>query len=224
MNCITAKFLPIVFSISCLAFTAEAQTSVKEEVPKGWHMMDKQTNGFNGISVDKAYEFVKSKNLKSKTVIVAVIDCGTDPKHEDLKDVLWTNPGEIPENGIDDDKNGYIDDIHGWSFLGGKNGDINYEATELARMYYRMNKKYKNANASSLSREDATEYKLFNDKIKPEFIKAQEEMDEQAAQLTMLSDFMGKVKKQGGGKFTKSTVKSFHPADYPAQTILLYSS
>ncbi|HEX2627521.1 MAG TPA: peptidase S8, partial [Chitinophagaceae bacterium] len=76
-----------------------------QEVPKGWHMLDK-SSGFYGVSVDKAYNFLQGKKLKSNNVIVAVIDSGIDTTHEDLKAVLWTNPKEIPGNGIDDDKNG----------------------------------------------------------------------------------------------------------------------
>ena len=49
-------------------------------------------------------------------MVVAVIDSGADMEHEDLAANIWTNPGEIPENGIDDDNNGYIDDVHGWDF------------------------------------------------------------------------------------------------------------
>mgnify|MGYP000713421300 FL=1 len=69
------------------------------------------------MSVDKAYaEIIKTK--KGKKVIVAVVDSGIDIDHEDLNEVIWTNKGEIPNNGIDDDKNGYVDDVHGWNFLG----------------------------------------------------------------------------------------------------------
>ncbi|MFN8332390.1 MAG: S8 family serine peptidase [Saprospiraceae bacterium] len=57
---------------------------------------------------------------KSKTVVVAVIDSGVDAEHEDLKSVMWTNPGEVPGNGVDDDHNGYIDDVHGWNLLEAK--------------------------------------------------------------------------------------------------------
>ena len=52
----------------------------------------------------------------SGSVIVAVLDTGVDYNHADLKDNIWTNPGEIPDNGIDDDGNGYIDDYYGWDF------------------------------------------------------------------------------------------------------------
>ena len=73
----------------------------KTEVPKGWHLLDKKDSGYYGISIEKAYQFVKSKNLKSSPVIVAVIDSGVDTLHEDLKSILWRNPKEIPGNGID---------------------------------------------------------------------------------------------------------------------------
>src|SRR5258706_9906776 len=99
--------------------TVQAQ---KEDVPRGWHLLDQQTDGYYGIGLKKAYDFIEKEKLKSKPVIVAVIDSGIDTTHEDLKAVLWTNTGEIPGNGIDDDNNGYIDDIHGWNFVGGRDG------------------------------------------------------------------------------------------------------
>lgn len=89
-------------------------------MPNGWHLLDAEKDGFSGISLSKAYEHGWAKKLKSKKVLVAVIDSGIDTLHEDLKPIMWTNKKEIPGNGKDDDKNGYIDDIHGWNFLGGK--------------------------------------------------------------------------------------------------------
>src|SRR5882757_9056031 len=83
--------------LGCSPFMLFAQgTSVKTELPKGWHLLDKQTDGYYGISASKAYEFARLKKLKSKTVLVAVIDSGVDTLHEDLKSILWTNPKEIP--------------------------------------------------------------------------------------------------------------------------------
>ena len=118
---------------------------IKKELPKGWHLMDAQDSGYYGISLDKAYAFLKQSKLKSKTVVVAVIDSGIDTLHEDLKAVLWTNPGEIPGNGKDDDKNGYIDDVHGWNFLGGKDGrNVEKDSYEAARVYHKFKEQYQN--------------------------------------------------------------------------------
>jgi len=118
-------------------------TSARTELPKGWHLLDKDQDGFYGISVNKAYEFARQKKLKSKTVLVAVIDSGVDTLHEDLKGILWTNPKEIPGNGIDDDHNGYVDDIHGWNFIGGKDGsNVKDDSQEETRVYYRFKQKF----------------------------------------------------------------------------------
>lgn len=124
------------------SFSFAQGTSVKE-APDNWHQLDKAETGYNGISLDKAYQFVKGK--KSKTVLVAVIDGGVDTTHEDLKSVLWHNPKEIPNNRIDDDNNGYVDDIYGWNFLGGKDGrNVKEDSYEGARVYHTLKAKYGN--------------------------------------------------------------------------------
>jgi cell wall-associated protease len=138
-------------------------TSVKStELPKGWHMLDKAKDGFYGVSVQQAYDLVKGK--KSTPVLVAVIDSGVDTLHEDLKDILWTNPKEIPGNGIDDDKNGYIDDIHGWNFLGGKDGrNVKEDSYEGARVYHQLKPKYegKTIDVEKLTPEQRDEYTMW---------------------------------------------------------------
>ncbi|WP_339710772.1 S8 family peptidase [uncultured Kriegella sp.] len=84
---------------------------------KNWGHLDLVADTIPGMSVDKAYADIIG-NKKGQKVIVAVLDSGMDLKHEDLDGILWTNKGEKPSNGIDDDGNGYIDDIHGYNFLG----------------------------------------------------------------------------------------------------------
>jgi subtilisin family serine protease len=145
-------------------FTYAQGKSVKTELPKGWHLLDKEHDGFYGISLDKAYEFIRSKNLKSKPVLVAVIDSGVDTLQEDLKPILWTNPKEIPGNGIDDDQNGYIDDIHGWNFLGGKDGrNVKDDSPEEARVYYQYKEKFedKSFNPAALKGEELEAYNMW---------------------------------------------------------------
>jgi subtilisin family serine protease len=93
------------------------EAALSETQENAWSHLDLATDTIPGMSVDKAYSEIIKKR-KGKTVIVAVIDSGTDIDHEDLNDVLWTNKKEVPNNGKDDDNNGYIDDIHGWNFLG----------------------------------------------------------------------------------------------------------
>ena len=81
-----------------------------QQVPRTWYQMDFAKDSFYGISLNKAYDFLRNSQKKAQPVIVAVLDSGIDTTHEDLKTVLWRNPKEIPGNGIDDDHNGYIDD------------------------------------------------------------------------------------------------------------------
>ncbi|WP_066223000.1 S8 family peptidase [Formosa haliotis] len=94
-----------------------------------WGHLDLVSDTIPGMSVEKAYNEI-IMNKPGKTVIVAVIDSGIDIEHEDLNGVIWTNEKEIPNNGIDDDKNGYVDDIHGWNFL----GDTYQEQLEYVRL------------------------------------------------------------------------------------------
>ena len=68
----------------------------------------------NAIRANKAYkELYHAKSGAKSPVVLAVVDTGVDLQHEDLKDRLWTNPDEIPDNNLDDDNNGFVDDIHG---------------------------------------------------------------------------------------------------------------
>ena len=92
-------------------------SELSENELKGWGHLNPVKDTIPGMSVNLAYDQI-IKNKNGKTVIVAVIDSGIDIDHEDLQEVVWTNPNEIPNNGKDDDNNGYVDDIHGWNFLG----------------------------------------------------------------------------------------------------------
>jgi len=145
-----------------MSFGSMAQTAMPAppaDPPKNWHTLDLSTDGFFGISLNQAYIFVKGK--KSKTVVVATIDSGIDTAQKDLQGILWVNPKEIPGNGIDDDGDGYVDDVHGWDFLGGKNGKVDYtETTEEVREYAKLKGKYEGLTAASAGDEKGYNYWL----------------------------------------------------------------
>jgi subtilisin family serine protease len=146
------------------AVAQEATTEKEKKAPNGWHLLDAEKDGYNGISLDKAYQFIQSQKRSSKKVLVAVIDSGIDTLHEDLKPILWTNKKEIPGNGIDDDKNGYIDDIHGWNFLGGRDGkNVKEDSYEGARVYHKLKLIWegKEVDTSKLSPQDKFSYETY---------------------------------------------------------------
>lgn len=108
-------------------------TKLTEDQLKRWSHLDILTDTVPGMSVDKAYELLlKGKKLPSK-VVVGVIDSGIEIDHDDLKNHIWNNPKEIAGNNIDDDNNGYVDDIHGWNFL----GNSVHETVEMVRVIRR---------------------------------------------------------------------------------------
>jgi cell wall-associated protease len=136
----TFTFL-IYIIIMCPLFSI-AQKSIPLQKKQTWQLLDFERDSVYGASVNRAYlELLKGK--KGRPVIVAVIDEGVDISHPDLQGHIWTNKKEIPGNGIDDDHNGYVDDVHGWNFLGGKNGNNIYATnSEADREYFRLAPKF----------------------------------------------------------------------------------
>ena len=173
--------LLIYLLVSC--YCSFAQT----DIPRGWHLMDYQMDKFYGISLNKAYSFLKEKNKTPQPVIVAVLDSGVDTAHEDLKNVLWHNPKEIPGNGIDDDKNGYIDDVYGWNFLGGRDGKILRKASdERARVYHRWKDRFlgKSIDTSLLSAADKEIYSMWKRAASQLNFSTEEQMEVMMIEIT----------------------------------------
>lgn len=143
------------------AFSGFAQST--GTISEGWHLKDLKSDGYYGISLEKAYEFLKSKNRQSTPVIVGIVDSGIDTTHEDLQPVLWVNKEEIPGNGIDDDKDGYIDDVHGWSFLGSRDGkeNVTKDSYEAARVYWGLKDKYENKTEDQVPAADREAYRMW---------------------------------------------------------------
>ncbi len=155
------KLLPLK-SISTLIFTMILATAFAQ-APENWFNKDFSNDGVRGVSTEKTYQEL-AKGKSTTTVVVAVIDSGVDVEHEDLQGRIWVNAGETPGNGIDDDKNGYVDDIHGWNFLGGKDGrNVNAETLEVTRLYAHYSKIFKDVDASTLSKKEKKKYKIYKE-------------------------------------------------------------
>lgn len=145
-------------------------TKIEDAQLKSWSYTDLVSDTIPGMSVDRAYaELIP--NLKGTKVIVAVIDSGVDIEHEDLKNVIWTNTNEIPNNGIDDDKNGYIDDVHGWNFL----GDIVGENLEFVRIIKRYNTVFDGKSSADIEENEKDIFDLYEN-AKSEYNKEHKEI------------------------------------------------
>jgi subtilisin family serine protease len=131
-------------------------------------------------------------------VVVAVIDSGVDYEHEDLNSVMWINPGEIAGDGIDNDKNGYIDDIHGWNFIGNAKGEnVYHDNLEITRLYASYKKEFEKVDAASLKGKDSkrfTEYKEIEEKVLGE----RKSLGETWPTYKALKESVAKVTKQLG--------------------------
>jgi len=160
----SALFLLLVVNT---AFGQLADTS--QAVPYDWFLRDPEQDHVQGVSVERTYETLL-KGQPSRAVIVAVVDTGVDIDHEDLKRVIWTNPGEIADNGIDDDKNGYIDDVHGWNFIGWKDGNVKDDTGELTREYVRLKKEFGTLPEDSVPKKQKAEFAAYQ-KVKDKFEK-----------------------------------------------------
>jgi len=172
---------------------------------KSWGAADLLTDTIPGMSVERAYtEILNSR--KGQLVIVGVIDSGVDIEHEDLKNVIWTNVDEIPGNGKDDDNNGYIDDIHGWNFL----GDIIGENMEYVRYLKKLSPKFEGKSENSISATDRADFAIYQ-KAKSEYDK---EYKDAMGNKTRYEQILGQVKPAH-----QAMVKKFGREDYSSKDL-----
>ena len=125
------------------ALNKDFEKSFNIEQKNNWHNLDIKIDSIPGMSVERAYSELLNGKI-GKKVIVAVIDAGIDINHEDIKDLIWINDDEIAGNNIDDDKNGYVDDINGWNFLDNSYNET-LEMTRIIRDELKDNRRYEKA-------------------------------------------------------------------------------
>jgi subtilisin family serine protease len=120
-------------TVIALALATSFQLFAQKKAPDNWFNLDLKQDKVWGVSTERAYKELPIGKNKEK-IIVAVIDAGTDVSHEDLKNILWVNEKEVAGNGLDDDKNGYVDDVFGWNFIGGPTGNVAEDTYEYVRV------------------------------------------------------------------------------------------
>ncbi len=201
--------------IGVFAQQASVQDPLKDKDLMTWYHKDFASSKIYGVNTDNAYKYLESKGLKPKSVVVAVLDSGVEVDHPGLKNNMWKNPNEIPNNGKDDDGNGYIDDVHGWNFMGSAKGDIDVDNMEVTRVV----KKYK----SVFEGENSAENKANQAKMPEEFAmymqskeifnKKSMEARQQYQSIQMVNQFIPVMVKLLNGKpFTQETLETIKPA------------
>ncbi|MBB77773.1 MAG: peptidase S8 [Crocinitomicaceae bacterium] len=196
----------IIFKFSLVTFSFIISNLTYSQVDK------KVVNWYNacgaGMQTEKAYK--KLKKRESETVIVAIIDSGIDIEHEDLKGKIWVNKDEIPDNGIDDDKNGYVDDVHGWNFLGNKSGEnANDMRLEKTRILARLSEERKN---NDLSPNDEKLYNKVKEEVASDRAKYEGYISRIDMMMPMISSIPSKVAKAiGKENYTVKDLKKWKP-------------
>ena len=175
--------------------TAQGQSAVDPMNDKDlmtWYHKDFSETNVYGINTQNAYKYLESKGLKPKTVVVGVLDSGVEVDHPGLVKNMWKNPNEVPNNGKDDDGNGYIDDIHGWNFIGGKNGDISVDNMEVTRVVKKYRSIFEGDNTVQNKANQAKmpeEFAMYM-KSKEIFLKKSVEAKQQLKQIELIQQLI----------------------------------
>lgn len=196
--------------------TVTAQTAAPENDKdlKTWYHKDYATTKVYGVNTENAYKFLESKGLKPKTVVVGVLDSGVEVDHPGLVKNMWKNPNEIPNNGKDDDGNGYIDDVYGWNFIGGKNGDIDVDNMEVTRVVKKYQSVFEGDDSTKNKANQAKmpeEFAMYM-KAKDVFTKKSQEAKQSVQLYTMINNAIpDMVKLLDGKNLTKETLAGIKP-------------
>ncbi len=195
----------------------EAQTATPEidKSQKTWYHKDFATTKVYGVNTENAYKFFESKGLQPQNVVVGVLDSGVEVDHPGLIKNMWKNPNEVPNNGKDDDGNGYIDDVHGWNFLGGKNGDIDVDNMEVTRVVKKYQPIFEGDDSTKNKENQAKmpdEFAMYM-KSKEIFNKKSQEAKQSVKMYTMINNVIPDMVKLLNGKtLTKENLSTLKPS------------
>lgn len=184
---------------------------------KNWHLKDIEIDTLPGISLYRVYDSILREKQKDE-VVVALIDTDIDIEHKDLESKVWQNDGEIANNAKDDDKNGYVDDVNGWNFLGNKEGEkLKIVSFEFTRILKKNKSRYRNLDSLSIT--DPKSYNFYKVLI-AKHKKVSEEYQKEIKNYDLLHDMYFKAKKEintllGGKSYTLKTLDSIRKYNQP---------
>ncbi len=162
---------------------SDAPPPAPSRAPQDWYHLDRVPRSGPGLDTRAAYRNVLQGRPPQDTVQVAVIDSGLDIDHEDLAAKLWTNADEIPGNDVDDDGNGYVDDVHGWNFIGGPDGkNVDQDTYELTRIYVDLQEHFAGVDSARVGPDARDRYRRYQD-IKRTFQKKRREARKRLAKV-----------------------------------------
>jgi subtilisin family serine protease len=201
-----------------------------EEAPRDWFHLDRERRRIPGLATRTAYESILADRSPRDTVVVAIIDSGIDLDHEDLRASTWTNRDEIPNNGEDDDGNGYVDDRHGWNFIGGPDGEnVEQDTYELTRLYMKYRERFADVDSAAVADSNRDAYQRYRT-IRKRFREKREQAQKELKNVQQARDavqFAEKVIGSHLGTDTLSqsmvdTLSTDDPQIQKARDILLY--
>lgn len=161
--------------------TDRSPSTSLSEAPQDWFHLNREHQRLPGLATQKAYDTILNDRTPRDTVVVAIIDSGIDVDHEDLSASAWTNTDEVPDNGKDDDGNGYVDDVQGWNFIGGPDGEnVDADTYELTRLYVDLRERFADVDSADVAPDERDEYQRYQDlkkKFEQKRQQAKKELD-----------------------------------------------
>lgn len=210
----------LIAAVFLTAFAVNAQNAkpdpMEDKDLMTWYHKDFANTSVYGINTQNAYKFLESKGLKPQTIIVGVLDSGVEVDHPGLIKNLWINPKEIANNGIDDDKNGYVDDIHGWNFIGNKTTDTDIDNMEVTRVVKKYQELFEGNNSAQNKANQAQMPEEFEMYMRSKALFQEKSLKAQQSYKTYLkiqSLIPVMVKMLNGNVLTQETLKTVKPAD-----------
>jgi subtilisin family serine protease len=201
-----------------------------DEAPTDWFHLDRDRQRIPGLATRSAYETVLADRSPRDTVTVAIIDSGVDVDHEDLAASTWTNRDEVPGNNEDDDGNGYVDDRHGWNFIGGPNGEnVEQDTYELTRLYVNYRERFADVDSAAVADSNRDAYRRFKT-LRKRFRQKRQQAEKELKNVQQARDavqFSEKVLTSHLGvdslsRTTVDTLTTDAPQLQKARDILLY--